>query len=273
MGRENEPVHSKRVPACRLGKTPQAIINQPVKAAREKGGEVVPRIPQPIAARQQGDGRTAAAGEIKPAAWYLLGERHGTALLRKTVQMDDDVDRGGCARDRVPPQKQIGLGPGMRRQHWRVTEISLARHRVLASRDDWQLVHSVLRRLWDPYFGHRKPINCIRRTSLDKLQTPLEVAGLDRPSEGVDHQPRGRPAGLPDRPLANRPRRSCSACFIRSRSGIANSAAIVAASANEIMPPTSAEVTAFVAAAIVLVLTHQSSASSWSDGRGIPQPL
>src|SRR6266566_4467879 len=39
-------------------------------------------------------------------------------------------------------------------------------------------------------------------------------------------QPRGRPAGLPDRPLANRPRRSrtpCSPCFIWSRSGIANS--------------------------------------------------
>src|SRR5438128_6206166 len=39
-------------------------------------------------------------------------------------------------------------------------------------------------------------------------------------------QPRGRPTGLPDRPLANRPRRSrtpCSPCFIRSRSGIANS--------------------------------------------------
>jgi hypothetical protein len=39
-------------------------------------------------------------------------------------------------------------------------------------------------------------------------------------------QPRGRPAGLPDRPLANRPRRcraSCFPCFIWSRSGIGNS--------------------------------------------------
>jgi hypothetical protein len=39
-------------------------------------------------------------------------------------------------------------------------------------------------------------------------------------------QPRGRPAGFPDWPLANRPRRSlipCFTCFIRSRSGIANS--------------------------------------------------
>ena len=39
-------------------------------------------------------------------------------------------------------------------------------------------------------------------------------------------QPRGRLAGLPERPLANRPPRSrapCSPCFIWSRSGIANS--------------------------------------------------
>jgi hypothetical protein len=43
-----------------------------------------------------------------------------------------------------------------------------------------------------------------------------------------------RPAGLPDRPLANRPRRSrtpCSPCFIRSRSGIANSHNIIPAPA------------------------------------------
>ena len=87
---------------------------------------------------------------------------------------------------------------------------------------------------------------------LDELQTPVEVAGLDRPDNGVDHQPRGRPAGLPDRPLANRPRRSrtpCSPCFIWSRSGIANSAAIVAASPGVITPPASADVTAFIAGA------------------------
>ncbi len=38
---------------------------------------------------------------------------------------------------------------------------------------------------------------------LDQLQTPFKVAGLDRPDKGVDDQPRGRPAGLPARPLAN----------------------------------------------------------------------
>jgi hypothetical protein len=88
---------------------------------------------------------------------------------------------------------------------------------------------------------------------LDQLRTPFEVAGLDRPDKGVDDQPRGRPAGLSDLPLANRPRWSrtpCFACFIWSRSGIANSAAIVAASPGEIMPPATAEVTAFVAAAM-----------------------
>jgi hypothetical protein len=39
-------------------------------------------------------------------------------------------------------------------------------------------------------------------------------------------RPRSRPAGLPDRPLGNRPRPSrapCSTCFIWSRSGIGNS--------------------------------------------------
>jgi hypothetical protein len=88
---------------------------------------------------------------------------------------------------------------------------------------------------------------------LDQLQTPFEVAGLDRPDKGVDDQPRGRPAGLSDLPLANRPRWSRTpsfACCICSRSGIANSAAIVAASPNEIMPPASAEVTAFIAGAM-----------------------
>ena len=88
---------------------------------------------------------------------------------------------------------------------------------------------------------------------LDEPQTPLEVAGLDRPDKGVDHQSRGLPAGLPDRPVANRSRRSrtpCSSCFIRSRSGTANSAAIVAAPPGVITPPVSAEVTAFIAAAM-----------------------
>jgi hypothetical protein len=85
---------------------------------------------------------------------------------------------------------------------------------------------------------------------LDQPQTPFEVAGLDRPDKGVDHQPRGaggitRPApGQPPAPVPH----PCSLCFIRSRSGIANSAAIVATSPGVIMRPASAEVTAFIAA-------------------------
>ena len=88
---------------------------------------------------------------------------------------------------------------------------------------------------------------------LGLLQTPFEAAGLDGPDKGVNPQCRGRPTGLPDRPVANRSRRSrtpCSSCFIRSRSGTANSAAIVAASPGVITPPVSAEVTAFIAAAM-----------------------
>ena len=67
-------------------------------------------------------------------------------------------------------------------------------------------------------------------------------------------RPVARPAGEIARPsVANRSRRSrtsCSPCFIRSRSGIANSAPIVAASPGVITPPASAEVTAFIAAAM-----------------------
>jgi hypothetical protein len=56
----------------------------------------------------------------------------------------------------------------------------------------------------------------------------LTLAGEQQPRRAVtwSRPPRGRPAGLPDRPLANRPRRSrfpCFTCFIWSRSGIANS--------------------------------------------------
>jgi len=55
------------------------------------------------------------------------------------------------------------------------------------------------------------PIGCSihwlrRHAGLDLAQAPVEIAGLDRPDKGVDHQPRGRPAGLLDRPLANRSR-------------------------------------------------------------------
>ncbi len=39
---------------------------------------------------------------------------------------------------------------------------------------------------------------------LDQSQAPFEVADIDRPDKGVYYQSCGRPAGLPDRPLANR---------------------------------------------------------------------
>jgi hypothetical protein len=52
----------------------------------------------------------------------------------------------------------------------------------------------------------------------------LDLPGEQKAGGAWSRQPWGRPAGLPNRPLVNRPRRSaCSACFIRSRSGIANS--------------------------------------------------
>jgi len=55
----------------------------------------------------------------------------------------------------------------------------------------------------------------------------LILAGEQKPGSAVDMVAgAARPAGLPDRPRANRPCRSrapCSSCFIRSRSGIANS--------------------------------------------------
>src|SRR5207245_2067093 len=51
-------------------------------------------------------------------------------------------------------------------------------------------------------------VRIVEAVGLDQLQTPVEIASLDRRDKGVDHQPCGRPAGLPDRPLANRPCRS-----------------------------------------------------------------
>src|SRR6267143_7266774 len=58
--------------------------------------------------------------------------------------MDHDVDRGGGERDLVPPQEQVGLRPGMRPQHRRRAEKSLARHNALAGGDDFQRVHLAL---------------------------------------------------------------------------------------------------------------------------------
>jgi hypothetical protein len=47
----------------------------------------------------------------------------------------------------------------------------------------------------------------------------------------------------------------CSSCFIRPRSGIANSPAIVAASPGVITPPARPEVTGFIAAAMTTTLS------------------
>ena len=63
-----------------------------------------------------------------------------------------------------------------------------------------------------------------------------------RPAGGIAQPSRGEPLAPVPHP--------CSSCFIRSRSGTANSAAIVAASPGVITPPASAEVTAFIAAAM-----------------------
>jgi hypothetical protein len=114
-----------------------------------------------------------------------------------------------------------------------------------------------------------------------------------RPAGGIARPSRGEPLAPVHTP--------CSPCFIRSRSGTANSTAIVAASTGVITPPASAEVTAFIAAAIVVLLqqptrrprgsseapfsngrprirpavwvhAHQSSSSPWSNERVISKP-
>jgi hypothetical protein len=71
------------------------------------------------------------------------------------------------------------------------------------------------------------------RVSPQSLRPELGVSASPAPARSSraawltwSRQPRGRPAGLPDRPFANRPRRcrtSCFPCFIWSRSGIGNS--------------------------------------------------
>ena len=63
-----------------------------------------------------------------------------------------------------------------------------------------------------------------------------------RPAGGIARPSRGEPLAPVSHP--------CSPCFIRSRSGTANSTAIVAAAPGVITPPASAEVTAFIAAAM-----------------------
>ena len=126
MGRENEPVRRERTATHRMGKLLQGVIYEPIHSAREQGREIIPRVPQPVAAGQQGDGRALSARQIQAAGRRLLSEEHRAALLREPVEINDNVDRGSCERDVVPPQKQIRLGPGMRQQHRRVGEIGLA---------------------------------------------------------------------------------------------------------------------------------------------------
>jgi hypothetical protein len=46
--------------------------------------------------------------------------------------MNDDVERRGREWDRVPPQKQIRLGPSMRPQRRRIVEIGLPRDNAAA---------------------------------------------------------------------------------------------------------------------------------------------
>ena len=113
MPRQDEAVD--RQGAGGVGKPPQGILDQPVDPAIEQRREIVPGVPDPIAARQDREGGPGSAGQVEAAARHLLGERHRAALLRKPVQMDDDVDRPRRKRDLVPAQEQIGLGPGMGR--------------------------------------------------------------------------------------------------------------------------------------------------------------
>ena len=87
---------------------------------------VVPAVAQPVTARQHRYGRPRPARQVKPAARDFLGERHGAALAREPVQMDDDIYRRRVEQHLVPAQKQIRLGSGMRPQHRRVVQISLA---------------------------------------------------------------------------------------------------------------------------------------------------
>jgi len=71
---------------------------------------------------------------------------------------------------------------------------------------------------------------CPRHGSMRSRQSRIAVgfAGEQQTAARLtwSRQPRGRPAGLPDRPwqtVRSGPAPPCSPCFIRSRSGVANS--------------------------------------------------
>jgi len=59
----------------------------------------------------------------------------------ESVQMNDDVDRGGRKRNQVPSQEEIRLSPGMWSQHRRVGEIGLARGDAVTRKGNRQIVH------------------------------------------------------------------------------------------------------------------------------------
>jgi hypothetical protein len=133
MSHENKAIHRehpRRAGVSRsdgLGEIPQTIVYQLIHAAREQCREVVVVMPEPVAAREQGEGRPRSASEIEAAAHDLVGKRHRATLLGEAVQENHDVHRCDRQRDLVPAQEQIRLGAGMRPQHRRVAEIGLAR--------------------------------------------------------------------------------------------------------------------------------------------------
>src|SRR5437764_132614 len=132
MRRQDEAAETKFGEASSSGELFDRVVDEPVEAAIEQGGEIVIGAAEPIAARQEREGGPGAAGQVEAAARHLLGERHVAALLGKTVQMHDDIERRRRFRRRVPAQKQIRLGSRMRAQHRRLGQIRLARGDALA---------------------------------------------------------------------------------------------------------------------------------------------
>ena len=141
MGREGKAVDRERFSADRPSKTPHAIVHQPIHPARKQRREIVPCIPQPVAAGEQRDGRSRPAGQIETAVCGLLEKRHRVALLREPVQMNDDVDPSGGERNLVPPQEEVRLSPRMWSQYRRVGEIGLARGDTFTRKGNRQIVH------------------------------------------------------------------------------------------------------------------------------------
>ena len=133
MSAQDKAIHRQCArQSSHTSEAPQAVAYQPIDASREQCRKVIVIMPDPITARQHGESGPCPEGEIEPAARNLVGQHHSSTLLRKTVQMNNNVYRRRRKRDPIPAQEQVWLTAGMRLQHRGMAEIGLASRDAVA---------------------------------------------------------------------------------------------------------------------------------------------